>query len=145
MTDASIAAFNKTQQCFVNQYTGFKMYDTHINGKLTLGENIADNGGLVSSFRAYNAWRSQQGAGFEEPRLPGLRELNPDQLFFTAFATVWCGTTRPAAAHMRLHTDVHSPAKYRVIGTLSNSEEFSTAFRCGAAAPMNPERRCKVW
>ena len=140
------AGFAEETRCLSEEYTAYTIDGEHENGNLTLGENIADNGGLTSAHKAYDTWRrSQGGAGYEEPRLPGLRQLSPEQLFFTSFASVWCGNTRPERAHMLLHADVHSPAKYRVIGTLSNSEAFAEAFSCPAGSNMVPERRCKVW
>ena len=116
----------------------------HVNGNLTLGENIADNGGLVQAFGAYRAWVERNGMG-EERRLPGLAELTANQLFFLSFATVWCGDAKPGEAHRLLVTDPHSPGKYRVIGTLSNSEDFAREFGCKVGTRMNPKEKCAVW
>jgi membrane metallo-endopeptidase-like protein 1 len=108
------------------------------------GENIADNGGLIQSFNAYRNWVARNNKG-EEPSLPGLSDLTANQLFFISFATVWCGNTRDGEAHRLIVTDPHSPGKYRVIGTLSNSEEFAREFQCKIGSKMNPKDKCNVW
>ena len=109
-----------------------------------MGENIADNGGLVQAFGAYRAWVARNNQG-EEPSLPGLMDLTANQLFFVSFASVWCGNAREGEAHRLLVTDPHSPGKYRVIGTLSNSEDFAREFNCNVGSRMNPEKKCAVW
>ena len=81
----------------------------------------------------------------EESPMPGLEHLSHDQLFFLNFAQVWCGTTRPEALRSKLKTAVHAPGKYRVIGTLSNSEEFSKAYKCPIGSKMNPTKKCTIW
>lgn len=109
-----------------------------VNGKLTLGENIADNGGVAGSFAAFA--KSAESA----PPLPGLGLTNK-QLFFVSFAQVWCGMATPEKEHMWLLTDVHSPRKARVVGSVSNSKEFSDAFQCNSEARMNPPDKCLLW
>jgi neprilysin len=81
-----------------------------VKGFLTLGENIADNGGIKESFRAYKKWEAKNG---EEPLLPGL-DYTQDQLFFINFAQVWCGKTRDQVLINRLDTDPHSPGEFRL-------------------------------
>jgi predicted metalloendopeptidase len=138
MTAAASARFNTTAQCFVEQYGDFKVNDENVNGKLTLGENIADNGGLAGAYSAYTK------ASASEPPLPGVGLTN-NQLFFVSFAQVWCGMSRPAAEHMSLLTDVHSPKKARVVGSAQNSAAFSEAFQCQPKSPMNPSDKCLLW
>ncbi|CAC5418805.1 MMEL1 [Mytilus coruscus] len=122
-----------------------KRFDTQtqclVNGINTLGENIADNGGLKQSFRAYKRWVEENG---EEKQLPGLK-YNHDQLFFIGFAQVWCGSMRRESAINRILTGVHSPGRFRVIGTLQNSKDFSKAFSCKQGSYMNPDKKCYVW
>lgn len=139
------AAFEQKAQCLVDEYSGFTVNGEHENGALTLGENMADNGGLHVSFRAYNNWLEENNGGIAEPRLPGLQELSAKQLFFVSFATVWCESRRPESAHQQLLTDPHSPGRYRVIGTLENSDDFAREFNCPAGSPMNPVEKCGVW
>lgn len=90
-----------------------------------IGENIADNGGLKQSFRAYKKWVAMHG---EEPQLPGLN-LTHDQLFFLNYAQIWCGSMRPEDALTKIRSSVHSPGIIRVIGPLSNSKDFAAAYK----------------
>ncbi|KAL4221419.1 Membrane metallo-endopeptidase-like 1 [Mactra antiquata] len=143
--DHVIESFKKQAQCMIDQYGNFTVdeIDLQLNGVQTQGENIADNGGLKETYRAYQKWKKTHGG--QEPRLPGLTSLNSDQLFFLNFAQVWCGTTRPQAMIDRILTGVHSPGRYRVIGTLQNTEAFSEVFNCPVDSYMNPRKKCTVW
>lgn len=117
------------------------MNGKNINGNQTLGENIADNGGLKAAFHAYlDVMKNKP----EPPKLPGI-PLNHRQLFFVAFAQVWCSTVTKEANNLQLEKDPHSPAKYRVIGSLSNLKEFSDEFQCKPGSNMNPKKKCEVW
>lgn len=140
----SAESFKEQSQCMVQQYGNFS-WDLaggqNLNGINTLGENIADNGGLGQAYRAYQSYIRKNG---EEKLLPGL-DLNHKQLFFLNFAQVWCGTYRPEYAVNSIKTDVHSPGNFRIIGTLQNSPEFSEAYHCRRNAYMNPDRKCRVW
>uniref|UniRef100_A0A3P9B557 endothelin-converting enzyme 1 n=1 Tax=Maylandia zebra TaxID=106582 RepID=A0A3P9B557_9CICH len=122
--NSSVEAFRQRTECMVDQYGRYTVNGEHINGKQTLGENIADNGGLKAAYHAYRSWI--QGNG-DEKRLPAVNLTN-DQLFFVGFAQVWCSVRTPESAHEGLVTDPHSPPRYRVIGT-----------------PMNTGKRCEVW
>lgn len=139
-----IDRFEEKASCIENQYSNYLVPEANmkINGRNTMGENIADNGGLKQSFRAYKNWIGKR--GYEEPLLPGLN-FTHEQLFFLGFAQVWCGNMRPQYAHNRILTGVHSPGRFRVIGTLHNSEEFSKAFNCPLGSYMNPQKKCAVW
>ncbi|XP_030879641.1 neprilysin [Leptonychotes weddellii] len=143
-TQQSANNFKDQSQCMVYQYGNFS-WDLaggqHLNGINTLGENIADNGGIGQAYRAYQNYVKKNG---EEKLLPGL-DLNHKQLFFLNFAQVWCGTYRPEYAVNSIKTDVHSPGNFRIIGTLQNSPEFSEAFYCRKNSYMNPEKKCRVW
>lgn len=76
--------------------------------------------------------------------LPGINATGK-QLFFINFAQVWCGSVRPEAMKNKLKTAVHPPGKYRLIGTISNFEDFAKVFKCPIGSPMNPEKKCLVW
>lgn len=133
--------FDKKAQCFVKQYANYSVPDldgkpVHVNGKLTLGENIADAGGLTA---AYAAWQAREAASPNQI-LPGLEQFNKDQLFFLSYATWWCGKVRPAQALSLVYTDPHSPSDKRIIGTTSNSEAFRNAFNCKVKQPT-----CELW
>lgn len=141
--DATVKAFRQQAQCIVDQYSKYKLQEVnlYVNGRMTQGENIADNGGLKQSFRAYKKWVSIHG---EEPLLPGVN-LTHDQLFFLNYAQIWCGSMRPEDARTKIHSSVHSPGPVRVLGPLSNSEDFATAYECPTGSPMNPAHKCNVW
>lgn len=119
----------------------YKINNRNLNGKQTLGENIADNGGLKAAFHAFV---------FQEKKpptpapLPGLN-LTHRQLFFVSFAQVWCSTVTQEATNLQIEKDPHSPAKFRVIGSLSNLKEFSSEFKCPLGSNMNPRDKCEVW
>ncbi|XP_078523458.1 endothelin-converting enzyme 2 [Lissotriton helveticus] len=139
--NSSLEAFKNRTECMVEQYNKYTVNSEHINGKQTLGENIADNGGLKAAYHAYKSWLRLNG---EEKRLPALG-LSNHQLFFLGFAQVWCSVHTPESAHEGLMTDPHSPAKFRVIGTLANSVDFAEHFNCPVGSPMNPGEHCEVW
>ncbi|CAH0555807.1 unnamed protein product [Brassicogethes aeneus] len=141
--NATIKAFRERTQCIINQYSRYKIDEVglYVNGRMTQGENIADNGGLKQSFRAYRKWVNQHGP---EPDLPGLN-LTHDQLFFLNYAQIWCGSMRPEDALTKVRSSVHSPGPIRVLGPLSNSRDFANAFECPEGSPMNPKNKCSVW
>nr|XP_046246021.1 endothelin-converting enzyme 2b isoform X3 [Scatophagus argus] len=139
--NSSVDAFRQRTECMVDQYSRYLVNGEHVNGKQTLGENIADNGGLKAAYHAYRSWVQRNGG---EKRLPAVNLTN-DQLFFVGFAQVWCSVRTPESAHEGLVTDPHSPPRYRVIGTLANSPDFSRHFNCPAGTPMNTGNRCEVW
>lgn len=135
------AKFGAKAQLIIDQFNGFTVLDTlHVNGELTLGENIADLGGISIAYEAFK--RTAQGKG--DKKIDGL---TPDQRFFIGFATVWAGSIRPEAAAQRIITDPHSPAEYRVNGTLSNLDEFYKAFGVKSSdALYRPDSlRAKIW
>jgi putative endopeptidase len=109
-----------------------------VNGKLTLGENTADNGGLRISLMAYLATLAAD-AG------KTLDGFTPEQRVFLGWGQVWCQTQRPEVARMLAQTNPHSPGRYRVNGVVSNMPEFQKAFSCKADAPMVRQNACRVW
>ncbi|KAM4704519.1 endothelin-converting enzyme 1 isoform 2-T3 [Rhinophrynus dorsalis] len=139
--NSSIEAFKKQTECITEQYDNYTVNGEAVNGKNTLGENIADNGGLKAAYRAYKNWVRNNG---EEKELPSLGLTN-DQLFFVGFAQVWCSVRTAESLHEGLITDPHSPSRYRVIGSVSNSKEFASHFQCPLGSPMNPVHKCEVW
>lgn len=145
-TNYTTQGFEKRAQCMVEQYSNYsvnggELGQIDIDGKLTLSENIADNGGLRMAYWGYNDWVKKNG---KELLLPGLNKTN-EQLFFLSFAQMWCSSYTPAAAYTLAKTDSHTLANYRVIGTLSNIKEFSEAFKCKVGSRMNPEKKCHIW
>lgn len=114
-----------------------------IDGELTLGENIADNGGMREAYLAYRLYVKE--VGRERLKLPGLEHYTHEQLFFIAFGNLWCETYTPAASRYALE-DSHCPGQMRLKGVLSNSEEFARTFKCGRGTAMNPDQpKCRIW
>ncbi|XP_042880127.1 endothelin-converting enzyme homolog isoform X2 [Penaeus japonicus] len=133
--------FEKLTQCMVDQYSQYELRGEHLNGNLTLGENIADNAGLKASYRAYQQWVEENG---KEPPLPGI-QLTHNQLFFLGFAQVWCSAITKEAAHLEIMKDSHVPGEFRVYGSLSNSPDFAEVFKCQENTKMNPKKKCSIW
>ncbi|CAD6193486.1 unnamed protein product [Caenorhabditis auriculariae] len=137
--------FAEKTRCFVRQYGAVLVEeaDIHLNGQLSLGENIADNGGVKTAFYAYNSWR--RNTTVREPALPGFQNFTSEQMFFLAYANNWCSVVRPKHYIQIIMTDVHAPSKYRAMIPLQNRDEFAKAFKCPLGSPMNPEKKCQVW
>lgn len=144
-SNKSIEAFKNKTACLVKQYSGYKFHGKNLKGSQTLGENIADNGGIKQAFQAYQNWKKRSRKGIPEPPLPGLEKFSNEQIFFLGFAQIWCSKFRDEAAFSQINYGVHSPGKFRVIGSLSNFDEFSKAFGCKKGSPMNPDKKCSVW
>jgi putative endopeptidase len=131
------AEFDKRAQCVVDQYNGFVAVDEeHVNGKLTLGENIADLGGVKLAHAAFRA---------AHPKPAKVGAFTDDQVFFLGFAQSWCGNRRDEYARVRVKTDPHSPARWRVNGPLSNLPDFAAAFACKSGAKMVRATACTIW
>lgn len=112
-----------------------------MNGVNTQGENIADNGGVREAFRAYRYYVAANGRA----ETTKFENLTPEQVFFLAYANSLCGTNTPQMLRTLIEKDPHSPYRYRVIGTLSNNEDFVRAFECGPDTPMNRLNKCVLW
>ncbi|XP_062242147.1 endothelin-converting enzyme-like 1 [Platichthys flesus] len=140
-TEDSYRKFQRKAECIVKLYDNFSVYNQRVNGRLTLGENIADMGGLKLSFFAYQKWVREHGP--ERP-LPGLKYTH-EQLLFIAFAQNWCMKRRSQSIYLQLLTDKHAPEHYRVIGSVSQFDEFARVFHCPKGSPMNPVDKCSVW
>ncbi|KAG0277096.1 hypothetical protein BGZ95_006523 [Linnemannia exigua] len=151
-TNATSQAFEDKAQCYVNQYSNFTFKgpdgkDYNVDGQRTLGENLADNGGIKMAFHIWqNRVKSDPyGRKFKNFKLPGLDKYTPEQLFFVSYGRFWCNKMRPEAlVHMVLNEN-HSPAKWRINGVAQNSPDFAKAFSCPAGSPMNPATKCEVW
>lgn len=131
--------FERRAECIAEQYSQYTIADDiKINSKLTLGEDVADAGGLIL---AYMAWREQT----NNQKLHPIDDLTPEQRFFIGYAQAWCTNERPEMRRMRAITDQHSPPEYRVNGVVRNMLEFQEAFHCETDQPMAPEKRCRVW
>ena len=131
--------FVKRASCISDRYSTYTIIDDiKINGKLTLGEDVADLGGLIL---AYMAWKDDT----KGQNLQPIDGLAPDQRFFVGYGQSWCGETRDETKRLRATVDPHSPEKYRTNGVVSNMPEFQEAFHCKAGSPMVNQNRCRVW
>ena len=131
--------FDARAQCVVDQYAQYTIVDDiKINGKLTLGENIADIGGTLL---AYMAWKHATA----DQDLKPIGGLTPDQRFFIGMAQWACGSERPENKRADAITNPHSPDEYRINGVVSNMPEFAGAFSCKAGQPMVRAKACRVW
>jgi putative endopeptidase len=135
--------FEKRVSCVADEYSGFTAVDdVKLNGRLTLGENTADNGGARISLAALEKRIAEDKSGKEGQKIDGY---TPEQRFFLGFGRVWCEKSRPEMLRMRVLTDPHSPGKYRVDGVVENMPEFEKAWGCKAGQPMVSENACHVW
>jgi endothelin-converting enzyme/putative endopeptidase len=138
-TDEDGKEFVKRASCISDQYSTYTIVDDiKINGKLTLGEDVADLGGLLL---AYMAWKEDT----KTQKLDPIEDLTPEQRFFVGYGQSWCGQSRDETKRMRATIDPHSPEKYRTNGVVSNMPEFQEAFHCKAGSPMVNQNRCRVW
>jgi endothelin-converting enzyme/putative endopeptidase len=138
-TKGDVRRFDARAQCLVKQFSGYPAAgDLPINGKLTLGENVADLGGVRLGYAALLKVLAAR------PASP-IGGFTPEQRYFIAYAQSWCSAIRPEAARLRAQTDPHSPPPYRVNGIVSDMPEFRQAFACPADAPMVRKTACRVW
>ncbi|KAF9933256.1 hypothetical protein FBU30_006024 [Linnemannia zychae] len=151
-TDATSKAFDEKAQCFVNQYGNFTVEGPggkllNLDGQLTLGENLADNGGIKMAFRIWQsrAKADPKGKKYKNYKLPGLDKYTHEQLFFISYGRLWCQKMRPEVLAQNVRSNPHSPAKWRINGVAQNSPDFAKAFKCKAGTPMNPRKKCEVW
>ncbi len=135
--------FEKRASCIAEQYSNFvAVDDLKLNGKLTLGENTADNGGARIALMALAQVIAADKTGTKTQAIDGF---TPEQRFFLGFGRTWCGKRRPESSRMLVSIDPHSPNKYRVDGVVQNMPEFQKAWGCKAGQPMVRENACRVW
>jgi putative endopeptidase len=140
-TDADRAEFEKRTTCVADEYSSFvAVDDIHLNGRLTLGENTADNGGLRIALAALHEAMAKG-----DKVAPEKDGYTPEQRFFIGFAQVWCQNSTPESSRLLAKTDPHSPGQYRTNGTLQNSPDFAKAFGCKAGQKMVSANACHVW
>ncbi|TMW64038.1 hypothetical protein Poli38472_014155 [Pythium oligandrum] len=139
--------FETRATCMKNQYSSFQVLGENgqplafVNGNTTIGENIADNGGVGLSWDAYHSYM----ASGKATNVGSVTEAEGEQLFFLAFAQTWCGKDRDGAMLNQINSDPHSPGQWRANGVAMNSEHFSKVFQCKAGSKMNPEKKCQLW
>jgi len=128
----TVKGFKQRSQCISGVFDKYQVMGKHVNGRLTLGEDIADAGGLKFSYRALTA----------SPRTAAEKRL-----FFTAFAQTWCEVDRKKSAATSVLTDEHAPGKFRVLGALTQFRPFAETWQCPQGSPMAPKdgTRCHLW
>ncbi|XP_074116177.1 membrane metallo-endopeptidase-like 1 [Cotesia typhae] len=152
-----LSLYYKRAECFLDQYNNYIgvsepgyaswlrylfNYQGNSFGARTQGENIADVTGIQAVLEAYLKTLEKEGP---DTKLPGFEEYNDKQMFFISFAATWCEAATEEGAEQNLQSDVHSPGRLRVIGSVSNTEAFAKEFNCPKGSPMNPEDKCTIW
>jgi len=132
----TISNFKERENCFVDLYDSFEIAGTNLDGQKTLGENIADTGGLRMAYHAFINDAVAQGHEADD---------SARRLFWTAYALTNCGVQRQRLTRLHVKTSVHSPDRFRIIGPVSQLEEFAQDFECPVGSPMNPVKRCELW
>ena len=141
-------AFTERTDCEAEEYSGFEAAPAHegvaaqsLNGKLTLGENTADNGGLRIAYMALLDTLAAQSKSISDK----IDDYTEAQRFFIGFGQVWCQNQTEQSARQSALTDPHSPGRWRTNGSVQNFDEFGKAFGCHKGQPMYPEKSCRVW
>jgi predicted metalloendopeptidase len=133
--------YEQRAQCVADYYGALEVEPgVHVNGQLTLGENIADIGGLKLAHRAYQRWLERHG----DPQ-PLIEGLSDDQLLYVAAAQLWCTVVSPEYLRQAVTTDPHTPDRFRASGPMANNPAFAEAFECEPGTPMSPAQSCEVW
>jgi predicted metalloendopeptidase len=141
-TDEDLKNFKSRAQCVIDQFSGFEVQPgLNQNGKLVVGESIADLGGLTIAYAALK--KSMEG----KPRPADIDGFTPEQRFFLGYAQIWAQKLRPEYERLLVNVDSHPVGRFRVIGPLSNMPAFAQAYQCKAGDPMlrPDEKRCQIW
>ena len=134
--------FEARTDCIVKEYGSFTAVDdVKVNGKLTLGENTADNGGLLLAYMAYLERAKANGTDLTAKK----DGYTPAQRLYIGYAQNWCENSRPEQVRNQVLTDPHSPSHFRANGAIVNQPGFAGAFACKKGAPMAPVASCRVW
>ena len=151
-TPEDLSKFQAKTGCIADEYSGFKVAEgQNLNGKLTLGENTADNGGLRIAFQALQETiaadpdKALAGYSSDKPATAEKDGYTPAQRFFIGFGQVWCQNQTEQSARVRAKTDPHSSGEWRTNGSVQNFDEFGKAFGCKVGQPMMPTNSCRVW
>ncbi|KOB72405.1 Uncharacterized protein OBRU01_07460 [Operophtera brumata] len=142
-TNETIGSFEDKTKCFVDQYSNYYLpeLDKHVDGKKTLGENIADNGGVREALAALHMHLRKTGP---ERKLPGFEKFTSEQMFFLSYGNLWCGVSTSESLKSDLE-DEHAPQQFRVTGTLQNEAAFAKAWKCAPGSFMNPANKCIIY
>ncbi|KAF5280978.1 hypothetical protein FQR65_LT14902 [Abscondita terminalis] len=142
-TEKTSDEYRRKAECIIHQYSNYtsEKLNLSLNGIITLGENIADNGGAKIAYETYQTWLTENG---EDKCLPNIN-FTHNQLFWIALANTWCTSERDVQLEIEMITTVHPPAYFRVIGIVSNSKHFANDFQCPLGSTMNPVNKCRFW
>ncbi|CAK9294798.1 unnamed protein product [Gordionus sp. m RMFG-2023] len=140
-TNKSIESFITKTNCYIDQYFKYSINGLRVNGIQTLGENMADNGGVFMALQALKNYQIRN----KGLKYPSNSNITEDQLFYLAFAQLLCSKETPEAIYEVIMFDNHSPNKYRVNGVVSNLKQFSDAYNCSSIDTMNPPNKCTLW
>ncbi|XP_011861285.1 PREDICTED: neprilysin-11-like [Vollenhovia emeryi] len=138
--------YEEKQNCFVNQFNNYtidKKTKIEDYGEQTISDNIADTMGLQAIYKAYQ--RKEKESETPDATMPGMEDFTNDQLFFLSFANLWCESVKPDYLMTLARRDEHSVGRLRIIGSISNSDDFARAYSCPVGSPMNPEKKCNIW
>jgi putative endopeptidase len=145
-TPADLKQFDDKTSCIADEYSGFPVAEgQNLNGRLTLGENTADNGGIRIAFQALQETLAQGPRALDGYTNGEKDGYTPAQRFFIAFGQVWCQNQTEQSARVLAKTDPHSTGEWRTNGTVQNFDEFGKAFGCKVGQPMMPVKSCRVW
>ncbi|KAI4454534.1 zinc metalloprotease family m13 neprilysin-related [Holotrichia oblita] len=135
------ASFSERTACFVEQYAKYYIdeIDVYVDASKTLNENLADNGGVRAAYKAFQKLKSRSVS------VKTIEEFTPEQLFFIGFGTMWCMVETDYYLEQMYKSNSYPPGRYRVIGALSNMDEFAEAFNCPVGSNMNPVDKCILW
>lgn len=149
-TPADAKAFEQRVSCIDEEYSSFEpLPGLHVRGKLTLGENTADNGGVRVAMRALHSTQAAEAkssnGGAQQHSAKVINGFTPEQRLFIGYGQIWCENQTDAALRQQVQTNPHSPGRYRVNGVMQNSEDFAQAFSCHKGQKMVSENACRVW
>ncbi|CAG9772732.1 unnamed protein product [Ceutorhynchus assimilis] len=150
-SNETIVNFRNNSQCFVDQYASYFIPEINgtISGTGSLNENLADNGGLRTAYRAFKE-KILSTVRKSYPVLLGSKEFTAEQMFFVGYGTMWCSSEsisylKSLQTSCETTSTCHARSQMRVNGVVSNMEEFAEAFNCPAGSPMNPDTKCRLW
>ncbi|XP_055344602.1 endothelin-converting enzyme 1-like [Paramacrobiotus metropolitanus] len=142
-TNETVRRYPQALQGMIAHYRNYRMPGGQMDGNRTVGENIADNGGLRAAYKAYARYVKR--LGHLEPLLPGLEKFHPEQLFFISSAQIWCNIMSMKAQEAWMERETHAPSKLLVNGAVANMPEFAQASACSAGLHMHPKVKHVVW
>jgi putative endopeptidase len=141
---SDLVQYEKIKTMVIHQYNQYEIDGNKVNGQLTIGENIADIGGLLLSFRAFKKYNQ---CHQHKVKINYDNLLSPEHMFFINFANIWKTKERPEEIKAKILLDVHSPPIFRVNGTLRNIDDFYEVFNIKPTDKLylKPEQRVKIW